>query len=1065
MLRAKTWWTISTFLVAALALAQLAVAQSSIRGRVYGTVTDQTGAVVPEATVTLTNLVTGVTTTVTTTTTGVYNFPFVDPGDYKIAANKEGFQTAVIEQVKVQTQSGVSVDIKLAVGSSTQEMTVVATAGQILDTTLIGVSGVIETQQLAELPNSGQQYAQLVRLQPGVVAGNLNTGSTSGSSFGASGYISGRRIGDNVVYIDGGMFYDPWAPSQTVIGLLGGPGVSQGTIAEFRVIGNNPSPDTGFTNGGRIEISTKSGTNFLHGSAYEYFRNDKLDARNFFDKNKLPLRRNQFGFTLGGPLRKDKTFFFGSYEGMRQRKLIPQVPIVPTPKLIAAIPAGPTNNFLREIVDLQFPHAVPGTFSPNDLVAPFTTSSNAAIDYDVFFIRVDHTINDNNRITVRHAFNDARASPGAVTSTGIPTTDGGTTARWQQFVTSWTSVLKPNVVSEARFSYHREQNAFPGVDTPDELVKCCGFAKSIEDPLGLGFISFAGTGLTAIGPLTRKPQGRTINVYQFDEAMSVTRGDHLIKFGGTLQLQQVDDVFPEGLRSATTFVGFGPPFDNSAFGLTTGKVFSETQTFALTKLGFERAARRKQFALFAQDTWQVRSNLTLNLGLRYEFVTRPYAKNGGLNNLFAADANGSPIPDIPIMDFANTVFRPVGDCDGCLDLTKRNGRNFAPRLGVAWKATQNTVVRAGLGLQYGEMIFNLLSFDRQNPGFTKGILLPPGSPFKIDLSNAPASLPPAFVYDPNLDRPYTIDWNLSVERALGSATVVKAAYVGNRGKKLLRPFLPNFGTGFRGSRPNPNLGQIIQWRSAAPSWYDSLQVEFRRRFSKGLGFQLSYTYSKSQDEASGEIFAFSNLNFPTNESNPTIDKGRSDFDLTHVFSGNFVYELPVGRGKVFLSNMRGLAQAILGSWEVSGIVTLNTGQPLTFFAGKDVNGDGVVNDRASLLTSLNVLFQTDGLPKNQFFNRAAVGRELTSTGGTTLGRNTHAGPSFKNFDFSAAKRFRLANRGDQGISFEFRASFFNIFNHPNLGQPITDVSSPAFGRITRTTNPGREVEFSTRITF
>ena len=250
--------------------------QGTVRATVQGVASDSSGAVEPGVAITLRNVDTGVTHTSATTSSGTYSFPYIDPGTYSISASKDGFQTVVIKHIIVTSASTVPVNVTLQVGSVSQQVQVTAET-QELDLTNVGSTTMVSAAQLEELPNNGQQYAQLIRLDPGVVAGYLSTGSSSGSNFGGSGYIAGRRIGDNVVYIDGGMFYDPWSPSQTVSGLLGGPGVSQDAIAEFQVVANNPNPDEGFTAGGRIDLTTKGGTNELHGTAYEFLRNQVFE--------------------------------------------------------------------------------------------------------------------------------------------------------------------------------------------------------------------------------------------------------------------------------------------------------------------------------------------------------------------------------------------------------------------------------------------------------------------------------------------------------------------------------------------------------------------------------------------------------------------------------------------------------------------------------------------------------------------------------------------------------------------------------------------------------------------
>jgi outer membrane receptor protein involved in Fe transport len=1039
--------------------------QGTVRATVQGVVSDSSGAVEPGVSIELKNVETDVTHTSTTTSSGTYSFPYMDPGAYSLTASKDGFQTVVIKHIIVTSASTVPVNVTLQVGSVSQQVQVTAETQQ-LDPTNVGSTAMVSAAQLEELPNNGQQYAQLIRLDPGVVAGYLNTGSSSGSNFGGSGYIAGRRIGDNVVYIDGGMFYDPWSPSQTVSGLLGGPGVSQDAIAEFQVVANNPNPDEGFTAGGRIDLTTKGGTNELHGTAYEFLRNQVFDARNYFTAKKLPFKRNLFGGTLGGPIKKEKLFYFGSYEGMRQRKLIPQAPVVPTPLLLADIPGGPSYSYLQQLLENQFPLPVPGTYSNTALVAVYNTSSDAAINYDIFSVRTDYVLNPKNTLSTRYIFNQANGSPGAVTSTGIPTTNGGANDRWQQPIMSWTTTFSPSLVNEARFSFQREYNAFPAVSTPTSLVQCCSIAASVDSPNGLPYITFGGTGLTAVGPLARKPQWRADNDFQVDDSMTGLRGHHSYTFGGTFMSEGVNDVYPQGLRAQVAFSGFGAPFDTSSTGVTTGNVYSETQTFALSALGYERGVRRRQFAFFGQDVWHATRNLTLTLGLRYEYVFSPFAVDNGLNNLYPTDGGTTPIAGQNITNIADTTIATVGSCSGCLSLARTEKTNFLPRLGVAWNALPSTIVRAGFGMQKGEMIFNLLSFNRANPGFTKGVEIAQ-APFTLDLAAAPEFNPPVFAYDPGMGRPYTEDWNLDVEHAFGQNTTARVAYVGNRGADLFRPFAPNYGAGYTGTRPNATFGQVTLWEANSMSWYNSLEAEFQRRLSHDLSFQLSYTYAKSLDYASGEVTAFSDLNYPSDPADPALDKGRSDFDLRNVFIGNVIYGLPVGTGKVFLSSAHGVAQAALGGWQVSSVVSVDSGQPLSFLSGVDLYHDGFTDNARALflVPHPSELYDRSGLPKTQFFNPAAVGIEISSTTGTPTGRNIVDGPSYANVDFGLFKEFTLTPRRDKPLNMEFRWQAYNLFNHTNFAQPNSTVSSPVFGRITATVSDPRDMEFTLKFKF
>ncbi len=992
-------------LLLALFAAQTAFPQATVRGSVSGTVTDQTGAVVTGAQVTLTNVGTNIARQTNTGSTGVYVLPLVDPGFYNLKVEKKGFQRIFVEQFQVTTQANVPVDVSLKLGQRSEQVTVQAEAA-VLNTREASVSSLVSQTELEQVPLSDKQYVNLVRIEPGVVPGNITTGSSAGRDFGNGGYINGKRFFDNTATVDGAAFWDPWAPIETISTLLGGPGVSHEAIAEFRVYANNPPPTEGFTYGGRVNVTTKTGSNSLHGSVYDFLRNDALDARSYFVTKKLPLKRNLFGSSIGGPIKKNKAFFYGDYEGMRQHARDPRVPEVPTPKLVAAIPGGPSHGYLQEIFQAVYPTPAPGTFGPNDLLVPFSTTADLGIDYDLFLIRVDTSAGAKNNLNFRYLFDQAKGAFGSVFSTGIPSADLGAANRWQQQVINWTRTVSPITVNEFRFNFHREFNNFPTRDTPATLVQCCGFAASMLDPRSLPTIIDAGSALAPAGAFPGAPQYRAENIFQINDLMTVIRGSHSLKFGVDVQTQGINDVFPQDVRPEVIFVGFGPPFDANTFGLTTGTFLSATATNPVNPPTLLRGMRRRQFAAYAQNTWRVRPRLTLDLGLRYEFVGTPYEVKSLLNNLYTIDANGNALPNSPITDITRVVLKRAGSCSGCLPLYHGDNLDFAPRIGLAWMplGDEKTVFRAGYGIQYGEMFFNLISFNRGNPPFSAGVVLT-GQPFGTNLSSRSSIAPPLYVYDPSLRRPYYMEWNAGVQRLLSSNTFLQVQYVGNRGRRLYRPYTPNFGASFTGIRPNPSFGRIVEWRSETNSWYDSLQTLLKRRFSNGLTFQVSYTWSKSLDEASGEVFEFGDNNFLSDPSNPHADKGPSDYDMTHVLVGTFVYQLPFGYGRKFLSSASGTKNAILGGWQVSGIASYNSGQRLTFVSGLDNNGDGNINDRARVVSgNFSLLYNRTNLPPTQFFNPAAIGPVLSPTTGAIISRNSARGPSFRNLDLALKSR-------------------------------------------------------------
>ncbi|MBI4482457.1 MAG: TonB-dependent receptor [Acidobacteria bacterium] len=1034
------------------ALAQLTTASIS------GNVQDESGAVIPGVTVTVNNLDTGISRTLVTDDQGRYHVPQLPLGNYELTATLEGFKTAVRSGIKLTIGRGAVVDLSLELGEITERLLVVGEA-PLVQTTDAGISGLVDDKKIRDLPLNGRDIGQLAMLQIGVTNAAIRSNANLSGGLGVKLAINGARFTYNMFLIDGAEANDTFQSPGSVRGGMAG----VEALREFEVKTSNYSAEFGRAAGGVINAVLRSGTNEFHGTAYQFHRNDNLDARNFFDPGNPPeFKRNQFGFSVGGPMVRNKAFFFGNYEGLRERLGVTRRFFVPGLDARRGIlPGGitvPVAPSVRPYLDSVYP--APNGRSFGDGTAELIKAGSDATDEDFFAVKVDHRLSDADSLFVSYFFDDAQT-----TLFDLPTFASGITTRNQYATIEEKRVFSPTVLNVFRLSYSRTRPAtdlIPTVDVPPNLRFFAGAAQ---------------LGNLIVGPLTALrtvidllPRDFAQNLFQYSDHVAITKGRHALKMGAELKRSQFN--YFQGL---TTFGSYEFP---TLRALLEG---SPTRFGAdLPGSSRGRALRQTIFGFYFQDDFRVRSNLTLNLGLRYEPYTVPSDVQGRI----------ATFRDIRT-DTNVTVGEPM--------FLNPSKANFAPRFGLAWDPLGDgkTSLRGGFGLFYNGIKANEIRTSYADlPPFTLNAQISnPPFPNAFDLLARLPQADAARAAIRGTTRPLSFDfkdtylmhYNLSLQREVAPRLVATAAYTGSRGVHLIRradrnAFIPQilsdgrkfFPVGL--TRPNPALGQTMLFTFDANSLYNALQLSLDKRFSQGIQFQASYTWAKTLDQSSG----FFTLDHQANNSlaqdpeNLRADRGRADFDVRNSFILNYTYELPFGRGKRFGDGLTGAAAHIVGGWQLNGIVTLADGSPFTaaLSFNRARNSDVLIllNDgsgpRPNLVSGRNndpVLGSPDRWADPSSFELQPAGFY------GNLGRNTISGPGFASYDFSLVKDTHLT----EAVNLQFRFEAFNLFNRANFSLPsakliFTDASgTPAgnFGRITRTTSTSRQVQFVLKLIF
>ncbi len=1009
-----------------------------------GTVSDPAGAVIARATVTVRNVETGRTHTAQSTEAGAYYVPGLPPGSYTLTVEKEGFRRLIREGIVLTVNQEAEVNLSLTVGALAQEV-VVREAVPLVETTTATISGLVSEKKILDLPLNGRDFYQLALLQPGVAPIAANSfpspwQNTTNGKFAANG----MRPSMNTTILDGSEVSDPGHNQP-----LGGPSGSTlgvDNTREFRVLTNMYTAEFGRNGGGIVQVVTNSGSNDFHGSVFEFLRNDALDAKNFFDRADAPipkLRRNQFGTTLGGPVVKDRTFFFLGYEGFRERKGETQSFVTPT----AAARVGAVAAVVPYLAFYPLPND-PANLDLGDGTGVHKTSAVQETNEDYFVIRIDHQLGSKDSLVARYVF-DNGDSLKPFMSTSVPGFAGIVDSRNQFVVLTEQHTFGPRLLNEFRASFNRiVYTQLPAKVNPGLSISLSPQEKPI------GQISVGG--LPPLGHALTIPVGQQANIIHFLNHATYTVSKHTLKAGVDIRRFHVNGPFDLGLNGSYTFFSL-PAFVAGDVGFFLGT--------SPTSPDSNRGYRQTNYSAFFQDEFRVTPDLTLNLGLRYEYNSSPSEQNGKNANIRN-----------PLTNTSTTVG----------DLYDPPAALFAPRLGLAWSPFRNhkTSIRAGVGVFYDLIKQDIYGDTRWLPPFYDLVVggFGPGSfrnlalifPFGI-------SVPIQF----NLNQPYALSYNLQIQRELTPDMLVTVGYVGSRGNHLTRSgeanpnqFSPVTGFNPAGPRLNPSFGSILHIVTDAQSFYNSFQLMVERRLSKGLLFQGSYTLSKAIDDASGPFLSdfLSEVGPVQNLYDRKNNRGFSAFDVRHNFVLNFLYELPFGPGRAYGSDLTGVAARLAEGWQINGILSLSSGFPFTVRHADNRSQNGAIffADRPNLAAGQRCAVLGD--PARWF--DASVFQPAAAGFYGTAGRNICRGANFRNFDFSVLKNIRVRER----LNLQFRAEFFNLTNHPNFGPPV-NTQNPngqggngdaifsgtsrlaSAGRIFRTVNTSRQIQFGLKFVF
>jgi hypothetical protein len=1063
-----------------------------VGGTLAGTVSDQSGAVIPATQISVKNIATGVTRTVTTDTAGFYTAPNLLPGTYEITATASGFSTEVQTGITLTVGAQQVLNFTLQIGRVTEQIQV-AGAAPAVQLATSSISAVVNSTTVRELPLNGRSWTDLAALQPGVNAiqtqASFATGNERGNrGFGSQITVAGARPQQNNYRLDGISLNTlaNGAPGSVIGGDLG-----VDAIEEFSVLTSNYSAEYGKTSGGVVNAITRSGTNQFHGGVYEFLRNSALDARNFFDAKNPPFRRNQFGASAGGPIRKDKAFVFGDYEGIRQSKGITNVDTVPSlaarsGTLCSAPDTTPACSPRTITVDPSVQKYLPFWSVPNGGIKAgtngdigiFTFPAQEVVNENFFTVRVDNKISDKDSLTATYL--------GDITPYNSPDSLNDVLIRDKtnrQIVTlEETHIFSPTLVNSARLGYSRE-----GVVN---TVNVSAINPLAGDP-SLSAIPGESAAQVIVSGLTEFTGGLggNLSLYawnsfqEYDDAFW-THGAHSVKFGGAVE------------RMDTNNLGTGEVRGTFSFGTLSNFLTNHPKRLSASfpRTISPRGVRQTLFGAYVQDDWRWRPNLTLNLGLRYEMITVPTEVQGKLANLINIT---DPTPHLGSPFFSNPTLR-----------------NFEPRVGFAWDPFHNgkTAVRGGFGvfdtLPLPYQFYLLTFFASPFVKVGEANNLPPGTFY----TGATALLGPTSnrqtYVEQHPHRSDVMQWNLNVQRELIGSVTALVGYVGSRG--VHQPFRADdfdlvvptqSSAGYlwpspvtSGTTINPNFGQIRGIMYAGSSSYHALEVGVEKRMTRGIQFQTSFTWGRNIDTGSatvaGNQFANSISTLPWYDIKSA--RGLSDFNIgrTLVISGTWQVPSP--------KSLSGRAGWIANGWELGAIYKTSDGAPFTATFGTD--GDPQGQNSSDTWAFPNRLtgpgcgtLTNPGNPNNYIKTQcfavptAPSAAFYTANCDPTLGtapqcfnlrgnsgRNIMIGPGTSNLDFSLFKN-NYIKRISENFNVQFRAEFFNILNRANFATPVTPDNTDIFdssgaasgvaGLLTSTTTTAREIQFALKLVW
>jgi hypothetical protein len=1099
----KIWGGLLLFVVFEIVLLVPARIYSQVVGATLsGTATDQSGAVIPGTQISIKNISTGVTRAVTTDPAGFYTAPNLLSGAYEVTATAAGFSSEVQTGVTLTVGAQQVLNFTLQVGRVTEKVQVAGEAPTVQLATS-SLSAVVNSTTVRELPLNGRSWTDLATLQPGVAAVQTQMGFQAGPDRGKRGFggqiaVAGARPQQNNYRLDGISIndYDNGAPGSVLGGELG-----VDAIQEFSVLTSNYSAEYGRTAGGVVNAITRSGTNQFHGGVYEFLRNSALDARNFFDADVPPFRRNQFGADAGGPIRKDKLFVFGDYEGIRQSKGITSVDTVPSVAarggiLCSAPDAGPCTGPtpIPGGVDPSVQKYLPFWHLPNAGIQPgsngdigiFTFAGQQAINENFLTARVDNKISDKDSLTAKYLGDITPYS----SPDGLDAVLNSSKTNRQIATLEETHIFSPTLVNSARIGFSRDavlNNV--GLTAINPLAKDTSLAavpgQFASQVFASGLTTFTG-GLKANGP----GQFFWNSFQEYDDAFW-THGTHSLKFGAAAERMQLNMYM---LSDSSGTFNFGTLSD---FLLNRPRRFT-----AASSPNLGRGLRETLLGFYAQDDWRSRPNLTVNMGLRWEMTTVPTEVQGQIA-------------------FLPSITDPAPHCGrlvpGCIAsgpfYSNPTLRNFDPRVGFAWDPFRNgkTAVRGGFGVFDVLPIISVYfpstgAFPFEGTGFA--VNLPPGSFY----ASATKLLGPGSVggdiYEQHAHRSYVMQWNLNVQRELAPNLTALVGYVGSHGVHL--PFVLSGADSVIPTRTpqgylfpspvgsgniiNPNFGSIGGVLYQGNSVYHALEAGIQKVMSHGVELQGSFTWGKGIDTGSangiGDQFSNSIAGLPWYDSKSI--RGLSDFNIARTFIISGTWQVPSPK------SFSGPAAWITNGWELGGIYKASDGVPFTATFGTDGDPQGLNSDdpwdypNRLVGPGCNTLvnpgnpnnyiktqcFAVPTAPSMAFFTANCDPSFGTPPQCFNLrgnsGRNALTGPGTSNLDFSLFKNNHI-KRISENLNVQFRAEFFNVLNHANFAVPVTPDKTDIFdstgaptgvaGLLTSTTNDSREIQFALKIVW
>jgi carboxypeptidase family protein len=1074
-------------------VAFLGVASAQVGATISGRVEDSLGLGVSGATITVKSVETGATRTATTDEAGNFRVLSLPVGPQEVKAEKPGFKTAVRLGVNLVVAQEAVVPLRLEVGELAQQVTVTAEA-PVVNTTTSSVSGLVGESQVKDLPLNGRSFDNLITLNPGAInytsMKSANTTTSDGNSFS----VAGRRPQDNLFLLNG-IEYTGSSQLAVTPGGVSGYLLGIDAIREFNIQTDTYGAEYGKRAGGQVAIVTQSGTNAFHGSLFEFLRNSALDAPGAFDKGTVPpFRRNQFGGALGGPIKKDRLFLFGNYEGYRQSLAVTNVSTVPDEQArLGLLPDA--SGVYKQVPNLNqkmLPFAAlwPQPNGPELLVNGLPTGAKLATYYpknliheDFGTARADYNLRDSDRLSAAYT-NDRGHSviplPDPLFASALQL--GAQVASLEEL-----HVISPNVLNTFRAGFSRAAFNYDSATLatfPSGLSFVTG-----ADPGGIAIGGGAvATAITTAGGNVNAGVWNRRNLFTVTDDVQITKGIHQISAGVWFQrVQDNEDIASRRLGTAT-------------FNTLTTFLQGTLTNFQVVPNHNELGWRSLFGAWYIQDVIRVRRNLTLQVGLRQEFTTG-WNENSGRAANYVTDSTGVLLTTPRI---GNSAF------------TENRAKHlFSPRVSAAWDPFGNgkTAIRAGFGTYYSlidSLSFLLSSLPPYNGSVTFTGSLPTLLPITPNVPVPPScglGVPaPCTTYAPQgvqADaKTLTVhEWNVSIQQQLSTNMALRVAYVGSHGYHGLLNIDPNTvpaqtcasasgctaggtiipppGTvrttvpvGARyipvaTGRPNPFLSSAFFWLTEGNSSYNALQLDFTRRFSQGLQFRAAYTWSKNMDMNSGLTGAQAQ-----NQAQMVMDRmdlrrdwGPSALNVVHQSSLSATYDMPFGKGKHWMSNATGVAGKLISGWQINGIATMLTGFPFTPQAGSNRSGDANTRnpDRPSLNPSFTgpVVLGTQA----QWFDPAAFLLPATGTFGN-LGRGVYTGPGLANVDFSMFKNTALT----EGVNLQFRLEVFNLLDRTNLGTPNATVFSgtavsPSAGLITTLATMPRQMQLGLKLTF